>query len=297
MSLENMKEATPQSLGNVELEGTVFEFVKSQRDDKSAVYKGPNSYLRIGNPEKIQSDLAFHKRMESAGFPVAKLIAEGYLDGKAYFIESSVGEKTLSKTFAEDTETTGAISQESFDHFLNIAGQFARAQLRTQTSERNIEEFADGIHLDILCQELPQHAERIQTRFKKVQERTTELPFVISHGDFNPHNLYSGGVIDLEDSYHAPFGHDLIGGIISIDYFPDSQEFEYFAKYRFSEEQKIKYLEFLDGVCDEQGLPKLSSFESDFEFTRAVWLLVRMNKWPKIQKFRYDKFIAKFLNS
>lgn len=292
-----MKEITLQTPGNIVLGGITFEFVKSQRDGNSAVYKGLDSYLRIGSAEKIHSDLALHKRMESAGFPVARLIAEGELGGKAYFIESSVGEKTLSQMFAEETEATGAISEESFNQFLSVTDQFARAQLRTQTSKRTFEEFADGVHLDILCQELPQYAEKIKARFKEVQERATELPFVISHGDFNPHNLYAGGAIDLEDSYHAPFGHDLIGGIVSIDYFPDSPEFEFFAKYRFSEKQRKDYLELLDGICNEQNLPKLSDFKTDFEFTRATWLLVRMDKWPKIQKFRYNKFIDTFLKN
>lgn len=290
-----MKEIVPQTPQSIELQGIIFKFVKSQRDGNSAVYKGVENYLRIGTPAKIASDLRLHKRMASAGFPVAKLITEGELDGKNYFIESSVGEKTISQTFAEETEAAGEISEESFNQFLNVADQFARAQLRTQTFERDFEEFGRGIHLDILCQELPQYAEKIQTRFKKIQEKTAELPFVISHGDFNPHNLYAKGAIDLEDSYHAPFGHDLIGGIVSINYFPDSQEFEYFAKYSFTEEQKKKYLALLDRICDEQNLPSLSDFQSDFEFTRAVWLLVRMHKWPKIQKFRYDKFIEKFL--
>ena len=292
-----MKEITLQTPGNIVLGGITFEFVKSQRDGNSAVYKGLDSYLRIGSAEKIHSDLALHKRMESAGFPVARLIAEGELGGKAYFIESSVGEKTLSQMFAEETEATGAISEESFNQFLSVTDQFARAQLRTQTSKRTFEEFADGVHLDILCQELPQYAEKIKARFKEVQERATELPFVISHGDFNPHNLYAGGAIDLEDSCHAPFGHDLIGGIVSIDYFPDSPEFEFFAKYRFSEKQRKDYLELLDGICNEQNLPKLSDFKTDFEFTRATWLLVRMDKWPKIQKFRYNKFIDTFLKN
>lgn len=291
-----MKEISLQTPENIVLGGITFEFVKSQRDGNSAVYKGVESYLRIGTPDKIKSDLALHKRMESAGFPVAKIMAEGEIDGKAYFIESSVGDKTLSQMFAEETEITGEISQESFNQFLNIADQFARAQLRTQTPKRTFEEFADGIHLDILCQELPQYADKVQMRFREVQRKAAELPFVISHGDFNAHNLYAGGAIDLEDSYHAPFGHDLIGGIVSIDYFPDSPEFEFFAKYRFSEKQRKDYLELLDRICNEQNLPKLSDFKTDFEFTRATWLLVRMHKWPKIQKFRYDKFIDKFLN-
>lgn len=290
-----MRETGLQIPQSIELHGTCFELIKSQRGGDSAVYKGNQSYLRIGTPKKIQTDLALHKRMESAGFPVAKLITEGEIDGQAYFIESSIGEKTLSQTFAEETETVGTITVESFNQFLHVTDQFARAQLRTQTRVKDFDEFADGIHLDTLCEELPQHADKIQARFKEIQARTLELPFVISHGDFNPHNLYVGGAIDLEDSYHAPFGHDLIGGIISIDYFPDSQEFEYFARYRFSEEQRKKYLVLLDGICAEHSLPKLSDFQSDFEFTRAVWLLVRMHKWPNIQKFRYDKFTEQFL--
>lgn len=297
MSIVSANEIDEQIPQRIELGGITFELVKSQRDGNSSVYKGSNSYLRIGNVGKIHSDLALHKRMKSAGFPVAEIISEGEVDGKAYFVESSVGDKTLSQMFAEEIEVTGSISEESFDQFLNVTDQFARAQIRTKTQERDIEEFSNGIHLDILCQELPQHAEKIQTKFKEIQARITELPFVISHGDFNPYNLYAGGVIDLEDSYCAPFGHDLIGGIVSIDYFPDSSVFEYFAKYKFSEEQKRKYMALLDGICDEERLPKLSLFQSDFEFTRAVWLLVRMHKWPNIQKFRYDKFIEKFLTN
>lgn len=295
MGIENINENEPQVPKSIELQGMIYELVKSQRDGNSAVYKGPESYLRIGTREKIESDLTRHKRMEFAGFPVAKLIAEGELDGQTYYIESSVGERTLSQAFAEDTEATGLINEESFSQFLDVTDKFARAQLRTDTFERDFEEFSDGIHLDILCQELPEHAEKILVKFKEIQDRTAELPFVISHGDFNPHNLYPGGAIDLEDSYHALFGHDLIGGIVSIDYFPDSPEYEYFAKYRFSEEQKDSYLKLIDGICDEQNLPRLSDFQSDFEFTRAVWLLVRMHNWPKLQKFRYDKFIEKFL--
>jgi hypothetical protein len=291
------KKTPSQIPADIKLRGTIYTFVQSQRGGSSAVYKGPDSYLRIGSVEKISSDLALHKRMEIAGFPVAKLICEGELDGKTYFIESSVGERTLSEIFTEETKTSGAISEQSFDQFLTIVNQFAQAQLRTQSPERNFEEFANGIHVDILCQELSQYADRIQSKLKIIQKNTADLPFVLSHGDFNPHNLYAGGVIDLEDSYYAPFGHDLIGGIVSIEYFPNSPEFEFYAKYKFSEEQKKKYVLSIDKICTEHNLPKLSHFLPDFEFTRAVWLLVGMHRWPKLQKFRYEKFIKKFLTN
>lgn len=293
--MSHKKEVKIQTPESIDLGGMHFDFVKVQRSGRSAVYKGRESYLRIGSPDKIHRDLELHKRMQSAGFPIAKLLVEGESDGKAYFIESSVGEKTLSKIFEEETETAGTINQESLNQFLNITEKFARAQLRTQISERDFDGFAQGIHLDVLCKELPQYAEKIQTRFKGVMQRTGRLPFVMSHGDFNPHNLYPGGAIDLEDSYYAPFGHDLIGGVVSIDYFPDSRGFEFFAKYQFSADQQRQYFALLDGICRATELPPLSNFKNDFEFTRGIWLLVRMKEWPKIQKFRYDLFIERFL--
>jgi hypothetical protein len=128
MKEKEMEYQTPDS---IVFGGVAFEFVKSQRDGNSAVYKGPESYLCIGTPEKIKSDLALHKRMESAGFPVARLIAEGDLDGKAYFIESSVGEKTLSQMFAEETEAAGSISEGSFNlHALNCAVRLVKGTLK-----------------------------------------------------------------------------------------------------------------------------------------------------------------------
>jgi len=82
---------------------------------------------------------------------------------------------------------------------------------------------------------------------------------------------------------------------LTCDYYPDSADFEFFAKYRFSEEQKHQYIEVLDHICAETNIPPLSKFKNEFEFSRAVWLLIWMHKWPKLQKFRYDLFIERFL--
>lgn len=290
-------ESTDTKPKDIQIDAHSFVFVQYQRDKKSAIYKSDDTYLRIGNPEKILADLAFHKKMEAQGFPVAKVISEGELDGQAYFVESSLGERHFGEIFAEDVGKTGSISQENFNQFLMIVEQFARAQLKTRSETKDFSKFANGIHLDVLCDELPEYAPKILAAFEIIKKKTAPLPFVITHGDFNPHNICPDGVIDFEDSFHAPFGHDLAGALSSADYFPDSTDFEFFARYRFSDDQKRQYFEVLDRICAEENLPPLSEFQNEFEFGRAVWLLVRMQAWPKLQKFRYDLFIERFLKN
>lgn len=268
-----------------------------QRGGQSAVYKSADSYVRIGESEKIHADLALHKSMEEAGFPVAKVLAEGEQNGQAYFIETSLGDKHLGKVFAEDVEQNGVISDEDFEQLLTVAERFARAQLTTRSETKNYEEFSRGIWFDRLCDELPEHAVKLRARFAEVQERTAGLPFVITHGDFNPNNLYEAGVIDLEDSFHAPYGYDLVSAISHINYFPDSRDYEFFAKYRFTPDQKQEYFERMDAISVEAGLPPLSQFEEDFEFCRALWLAANLPHVPKLQKFRYDMVIEKFLQN
>ena len=281
----------------INLKGKVFKLVRVQRDGGTGVYKSDDEFLRIGEKEKIHKDLELHKNMEAGKFPVARLIEEGELSGQYYFIESSLGDNHLGKLFAEDMLRGGTISNKNFETFLKIVESFGKAQLKTNTDIKNYEVFAKGIHLDILCDELPQYSEAILSCFKNTIDKLSVFPFVISHGDLNPNNLYPTGVIDLEDSFYGPFGLDLVTAIVHINYFPDSKEYEYFAGYRFTPEQKKRYFLLIDSIATYGGLSALSSCKTEFEFCRAIWSLVRMDKWPKIQKFRYDLFIKKFLKN
>ncbi len=279
----------------IEIEGKKFEFVVLQRQGETAVYKTDGEYLRIGKPEHVKKDLDLHKKMEAFGFPVAPLVAEGDHDGMYYFIESSLGEKHLGKLFAEDVSERGQISEENFQTFLSITERFALAQLKTATNVQSFEEFAEGFQLSTILAELPHEAERIRRRYASAVERLAVLPFVITHGDFNPNNMYGNGVIDLEDSFYAPFGYDPVTAIVHINYFPDSESYEYFARYRFTEGQVRGYYAALDGIAASSGLPPLSGFAEDFEFARAVWSSVNMKEWPRLQKWRFDRLTSKFL--
>lgn len=286
-------EGRPEKITVNEVE---YSFVINQRDRNSAIYKSGDTFLRIGKRETINAQLALHTQMESTGFPVPKLLGSGEIDGQYYFTEKSLGDNHIGQLFSNDMQEKAEVSPDRFEEFLLVVEKFAEAQLHTGSETRDYEDFANGIHLHELCVEMPEHADRLRARFEMVKDSSAELPFVLTHGDLNPHNMYPLGVIDFENSFYAPYGYDPVSAITHINYLPDSTNYEFYAGYRFTPEQKKTYFEKLDALSVENSLPPLSQFEEDFEFCRAVWLAVRIPHTPMLQKFRYDLLISKFLN-
>lgn len=280
---------------SIELDGKTYEHVKTQRGQLS-VYRSDDSYMRIGPSDAIERDLSTHHDMEHAGFPVPRVLRRGTIEYGDYFIEQSLGDKTFRMIFAEDYAELGAVSDMHFNEFVRITESLLRAQLATRGGVLDRDEFAGGIHLDILKAELPAAADAIERRFDAALARTSPLSPVLSHGDYGPPNVYPLGIIDIEDAFHAPFGFDAVSGICTIDWFPFGDQYEFRAQYRFTTEQVARYYAMCDGVCAQAGLPALSAFKDDLEFFRAVWLTVRMHEWPHIQKFRYDLFASKYLS-
>jgi len=277
------------------IDGKTFSLVSVQRPGTTAVYRCGNLYLRLGAKNELERDLLLHEQMTANGFPVAKILSKGEYKNYLYFIEESLGEKHFGDLFAEDIKNTGNISNSLFETFLKITNEFATAQLKTAGQRGSVDEFFEGICLATLCKELPEYAMRIEKRFSEAMTHLASFPFVLTHGDFNPHNLYPTGVIDLEDSFFGPAGYDLITNLVHINYFPPSSDYEFFQEYIFNDDQKQRYLDVVDTLYQSKGLPALSPCLPDFEFCRAVWSAVKIEKYPKLQKFRYDLLQEKFL--
>jgi hypothetical protein len=286
---------------NIKIEDKDFTLVKIQRDGITAIYKENDIFLRIGDEERISRDLETHKEMLAIGFPIAQILSEGHTQNYKYFIETSLGDENFSSIFTKEINEIGKISDKSFNNFLSLTNKLGEAQLKTISDDKDFIKFSKDIHLDMLLDELPRYAENIQSRFDKAVGRLSELPFVLTHGDFNPFNTHQKGIIDLENSSWAPFGYDIISAIGTNEYFPfvkdiHANNFEFISGYKFSEDQKGTYLGLFDTQLAKLNLSPLSTYLEDLMFTRAIWLLVRMHKWPKIQRYRYDKFIREYLN-
>ena len=271
------------------IDGKVFDFVDVQRDGSTAIYKNVSAYLRVGDVLKIQKDLARHKQMEGCGFPVAKLLAEGTIAGMAYFIEESLGDRHYGIIFKEETEEFGAIRDQTFDQFVDFCVRFAQAQLKTVTGEQDWPGFEKGIHLDILCQEMPAEKEKILSKYRAVQKKLAGVPFMLSHGDMTTFNILPKGIIDFEDSFMGPAGYDLGALVEHLNWFPESTDYEYYRLYDFTPAQRQRFLDRIDDVYSKVKLPKLSDHLAEFNFTRGIWFAVRMGHAPKLGKFRHDE--------
>ena len=280
-------------MDKLRIDGVDYELLKAQRGGQR-VYRGADRYLRIGAHERIAKDIATHRAMSGMGFPVAAILSSGTLGGEDYFVEQSLGESRFRDLFENDTKQNGEISARHFEQFLHITKLYLEAQLNALVPP-SAASFASGVHLDILRQELPHYAISLKDKFERITQKLSGFPYVLTHGDFNPANMYPLGIIDLEDSFSAPFGFDAVSAISTVEWFPDPGDYEFVASYRFTDAQKRSYLAMCDSVSRGVGYPPVSIYYGDFAFCRAIWSLVRMQAWPKLQAWRYEKFIRTYL--
>lgn len=280
----------------IKINNKIFEHIKTREYMPVSIYKNKDVFLKIGAKDLIQKELRTQKNLFGFGFPVAEVIQEGVSgENNYYYIEKSLGNDLFSHIFSKEYENTGIVSENSFGDLLSLVEKFSIAQIKTGEKDQFPENFYLGMSVNYMLEELPELKGDFIKAFKKTGERFSVFPFVITHGDFNPHNLFKNGVIDFEKTFFAPAGYDLVVNIFHVFLFPEKGDFEMLRKYEFSREQIEHYLAFVDKIYTENKLPKPSEFINEFMFCRLMWSAARMHKFPKIQKWRYD-LLKKVLN-
>lgn len=272
------------------INGKTFSHVKRREYTPVSIYRGQGEFLRIGPKDIIGQELALHKELSEFDFPIPRILSEGERNDQYYYIETSLGDTLLGDIFWEDMKRGGTVNDESFRKLLLLIEKFARAQLKTVEKKDSFESFYRDLDREYIIEELPHLKERILVGFEKLKTRTSALPMVMTHGDFNPYNLFETGVIDFGNAFDAPAGYDLVTNIYHSFLFPKEGDFEVTRRYEFSENQIAVYLSLVDSIYSENNLSKPSDFVEDFMFGRMIWSAVRMQKMPKIQKWRYEKF-------
>lgn len=282
-------------LKQIKLGGREYVLVRSREREGLSIYRGNGLYVRVAAKRIIDRELATHKTLASFGFSVPRLIEAGKLGVQSYFSEKSLGSSSFSTLFIQEVLREGCISDVTFEKFIGVMKKYSKAQLKTIQRNCDWRAFTKGVHRDVLLIEQPEYREQIMSLWKEAMQKLKSFPFVVSHGDLNPHNFYPKGIIDLETVFVAPAGYDIVTNISHIENFPVSTRYEYFRRYHFTPEQKYQYLYTFDACYEKAGLPSLSKNVPYFEFFRDIWSAVRMHRWPKIQKFRYERFVRKYL--
>jgi len=281
---------TDQVAATIEIGGKVYKHIKTREYAPVAIYKCGSEFLRIAPKEVLTPEFTLHKKILSYGFPVPNILAEGELDGMLYYTEQSLGDKLLGDLFWEDCKQGGEISNLNFEYFLDISEKFASAQLITVTGDKDDEGFYMGIHVNYVVEELPELEADIIAAFEMLKERTGALPTVLTHGDLNAYNMLKSGVIDFGSVHTAPAGYDLVGNIYHTYNFPKVGDYESMRRYDFTQDQINEYLKAIDAIYIQAGFPRLSEFNNDFIFAKAIWSTARMQRNPKLQKWRHDRF-------
>lgn len=269
------------------IRGIRYAFVRTREQQHISIYRNRNTYLRIGPQSLIARERKRTELFMHARYLAPQIIACGEYGKQAYFVERSIGARPFGKLFIRDCEQAGTISAHHMASFEKIVSRYAAAQLAAQHQRKNWTAFARSVHLQILQKELPAKSAVIRRAYDRVRDRLSVFPFVLSHGDFNPHNIFPRGVIDMEHVCFAPAGYDLITAVIHVDTFPDDDGYEYHRLYSFSERQKNVYLTMLDRHFFRKGLPIPSRYIREFRFCRMVWSAARMQRHPLLQQWRY----------
>lgn len=277
----------------LDINGETFCLVLERR--RGAILYSNNDrskYLRIGEPALIHHELQFHKKLIDLGFPVAQILDEGPYKTMAYWIEESLGKEHLGDLFARQTKETGSIPEESFQRFLAIVKAVHEAQEKTlEISDINSDALKIAIGFNDIVSELPEHAENLRAVWEKVLHDLKDWPSCVTHGDFLPHNILEGGVIDFGDHFLGPVGYDMINAITTAWWFPKEPGFEYVRRSSFSKKQTEEYLQAVSLYTDgKTQWDILSKFNALF-FLRAIWWAVRNDRTPKLQAWRYERFI------
>lgn len=274
----------------IEIEGTTYSLVKNRvHTPDIAIYSSgtASTYLRIGPAAKIEEERKQHEQLYKAGFPVAEISGSGKLKSKAYYIEKSLGFQTISDLFAEDVKEYGYITESNFSKFVELSTIFAKAQLSVPSKKASFKEFTDGFYLASVQKELPAERELITRTFDKIEQKLAVLPFVPSHGDFNPSNMFEKGVIDLEYFHQAPFGYDLVSALYTTYFFPKDASFEMVRRYEFSKYQRATFIHSMNKLSLENQIPQFTEFTGEFILCRAIFMAALMQDTPKLQAWRF----------
>lgn len=266
-----------------------FRLMKVRHGYPVAVYTNGVSFLRVGPAELIRREVDVQRRLWDSGGPVPEIIAQGVVGDRSYFIETRVGSRSWGDVFAAESQAIGSISRDSLSAWMGLTVRFLGAQQRIELSG-DLQEFWRAIEVDELAHDLPKSAGMIQRAVVRIESRLSGIPLVYIHGDFNPHNILEGGVVDFENSGRGPLGYDIVSNATNAFFFPVGSEFEMCRTYELSGPQLSAYFENVDLCLSGSGLAPVSSVVDELIMLRAIRATRSFPGMRRLRRWRQGLF-------
>lgn len=273
-------------MATITLNDQSYTLVCGDRTTSRAVYRGPKGYLRIGQPVYLEQEIAIHRRLLAQGFPVAPLLEMGEYAGQPFFIEAALGDVVFGDLFEAEMQAQGAVREASFRNLLTVVLRWAKAQLQNVVHAEMPPDLARTVRIGAVERLLPALVPLTHRVFALAQQRLAVFPTVLTHGDFHPHNICAGGVIDLEMVHWSVAGYDVITGLFGDDLLPPDP-----TDYTYTPQQNAQALADVDELFHTYRLPSPSSYIADFRMCRMMRIVeLAEHRSPAIQQWVYDQY-------
>jgi hypothetical protein len=275
-------------MSTIIVDDTQYTHVCGNRFNGRAVYRGPAKYMRIGLPTIIAHEESLHRRLWDAGFPVAQILQTGEVNGQPFFVEASLGDSVLGELFEAEMQAHGVVTDASFRNLLMIVLRWAEAQLQHVATPDIPPDLASTVRLTDVERLLPHLTPLTRQVFLRLQQRFACFPTVLTHGDFHPYNLCSGGVIDLEFVHWSVAGYDVLTAFFEEGLWPaDSTD------YRFTVPQQMLACHAIDDLFHVYHLPLPSAYTADFLMGRMMKIVeIGEQRPPAVKQWIYQCYEA-----
>lgn len=261
-----------------------YQLIKHRRNG-STIYqcKHHTHYMKVGNEQTIASEVEMYTTIHKYWFPLPTLLEYTLLpDGISFMKEESLEGNLFADIFTQDCEQHGVIQKNNFDSFCLYQKNHLFFQKTTQDKNlsHNIFQWFEDLYEENIIEK-----SLIDECRNKVEHSVKEISIVWNHGDHNPYNIFTDGLIDLEDSFDGPLWYDTITAVTQNFRFP-SQGWELNQQHIFTPDQILHYLTY----CSNKDINLLDNdiFGTLF-LMRWMFATVKSEMFPTLRNFRYKK--------
>jgi hypothetical protein len=266
---------------------TEWVFLKARTAAEGAVWRSEDGqyYKRTGD---VLGEAEFQAHMFDLEYPVPQIVESGGKGDDGYFVERSLGERSLHDQCKADAESLGVVSQTTVADITRVSCLLLAAQAanpREPAEWFNAAAFAENVY----SENTDFDTSHVRTIVRHALKRLSQLPTTWGHLDFGLPNMFRAGVIDWQFHGLVPLGYDVCPALEIVAFKGGDKG------YAFALDQRAHYLAALDDVAAAVTGQRLSGFLGEFLLVKCFFFLAlmrpadstRRDKWIKWQYRRH----------
>lgn len=255
-------------------------YVKDRTAAEGAVWRSEDGqyFKRTGD---VLGEAGFQAEIFDLGYPVPQIVEFGSQGDEGFFIERSLGGRSLHEQALAEAQVAGQVSQATVADTAGVARRLLAAQTANAVEPAEwfgAASFADNVYAENADLDTP----HVRTVVNRALNRLSELPMTRGHLDFGLPNVFSAGVIDWQFHGPVPLGYDVYPALEIVAFKGGNKG------YAFTADQRTQYIAALDDVAFSTTGLRPSEFQAEFLLVKCFFFLALMRPTDPT---RHDKWI------